>query len=374
MKKLNLLFAILFAGTTFFAQKSSVTDAALKYKKYNPMGGSIEDNKKALNGAKADIDLAAVNTETVNDPYMHRYRGLIYFGLMEIATMEAGVSGAQPDENLMKEYDTKVRESFNVVLNASNKFKDDKKVIQEYINAKSAFVFENGLTMFNNKNYELATQMFLGAYQISKYINVENEDAKTNVMLSFVRATDTLIKQSKLNEATELGDAVYNGVPKNIEILISLININLQKNDQIATEKYLNEATSMDSTNKTLFVVLGTSLSELGQNDKAEAAFLRALALDPYYPDAIYQYCTFMFNWSRDLSNTASDLNPKDPDVALFQTTAAEIMNRIPLYMDAYIEKFPVDKTALDIGWKVHYMLEHEEKSAELKKRWEAIK
>ena len=48
--------------------------------------------------------------------------------------------------------------------------------------------------MFNNKSYDVATQMFLGAYQISKYINEENEDAKTNVMLSFVRATDTLIK------------------------------------------------------------------------------------------------------------------------------------------------------------------------------------
>jgi hypothetical protein len=44
------------------------------------------------------------------------------------------------------------------------------------------------------------------------------------------------------------------------------------------------------------------------------------------------------------------------------------------MYLDPYLEKNPSDKTALEIGWKVYYMLENETKSAELKKRWEAIK
>ena len=372
MKKINLLVALLFVGASLFAQKSSITDAALKYKKYNPMG-SMEENKKALSGAKADIDLAAVNTETANDPYMHRYRGIIYFGLMEIATMEAAMSGAQPDENVIKEYDAKIKESFNAVLNHA-KGKEDKKAVLEFVNAKSQFVFDAGLSMFTARNYAEATQMFIGAYQISKYINLENEEAKGNTMLSFVRATDTLIKQKKLDEASKLGELVYTSVPKNIEILISLININLQKNDIVTTEKYLNEATSMDTTNKSLYVVLGTSLMELKQLDKAEQAFLKALKIDQFYPDAVYQYCTFMFNWSRDLSNAASDLNPKDPNIPKMQKDALDIMNRIPMYLDPYLEKNPSDKTALEIGWKVYYMLENETKSAELKKRWEAIK
>jgi tetratricopeptide (TPR) repeat protein len=372
MKKISLLVALMFVGASLFAQKSSITDAALKYKKYNPFG-SMEENKKALSGAKADIDLAAVNTETANDPYMHRYRGIIYFGLMEISTMEAAMSGAQPDENVIKEYDAKIKESFNAVLNHA-KGKEDKKAVLEFVNAKSQFVFETALSMFNAKNYAEATQMFIGAYQISKYINVENEEAKGNTMLSFVRATDTLIKQKKLDEASKLGDLVYTSVPKNIEILISLININLQKNDIVTTEKYLNEATSLDTTNKSLFVVLGTSLMELKQSEKAEQAFLKALKIDQFYADAVYQYCTFMFNWSRDMSNASSDLNPKDPNVAKMQKEALDIMNRIPTYLEPYLEKNPSDKTALEIGWKVYYMLENEEKSAALKKRWEAIK
>jgi len=372
MKKINLLVALMFLGASYFAQKSSITDAALKYKKYNPMG-SMEENKKALSGAKTDIDLAAVNSETANDPYMHRYRGIIYFGLMELATMEAAISGAQPDENLIKEYDDKVKESFNFVLSAV-KGKDDKKAIQEFVNAKSQFAFNMGLESFNSRNYEQATQLFIGAYQISKYINIENEEANDNTVLSFIRATDTLIKQKKLDEASKLGELVYKSVPKNIEVLISLININLQKNDIVTTEKFLNEATSMDTTNKSLYVVLGTSLMELDQFEKAEKAFLKALKIDQFYPDAIYQYCTFMFNWSRDLSNKSSDLNPKDPNIPIMQKEAVDIMNRIPMYLDPYLEKNSNDITALEIGWKVYYMLENEEKSAELKKRWESLK
>jgi tetratricopeptide (TPR) repeat protein len=372
MKKIQLFLALLIVGSAVFAQKSSVTDAALKYKKYSPMAG-IEENKKALNGAKADIDLAAVNAETANDPYMHRYRGLIYFGLLELATMEAQVSGKQPEEALAKEYDEKIRTSFNFVLNAP-KAKEDKKVITEYINAKTQFVFDMGLNMYNARNFEQATVLFLGAYQVNKFINIENEEAKSNTTLSFVKATDTLIKQKKYAEASELGELVYKSVPKNIDILISLINLNLQKNDMVATEKYLNEATSMDTTNKSLYVVLGTSLMELGQNERAEQAFLKALKIDPMYPESIYQYCTFMFNWSKDISNSTSDMQAKDPRIPGLLQIAAEIMNRIPVYFDPYLEQNPNDKTALDIGWKVYYMLENEEKYKSLKARYEAIK
>jgi tetratricopeptide (TPR) repeat protein len=372
MKKISLLVALLFVGASFFAQKSSITDAALKYKKYNPMG-SMEENKKALSGAKADIDLAAVNTETVNDPYMHRYRGIIYFGLMELATMEAAMSGAQPDENLIKEYDAKIKESFNFVLNAP-KAKTDKQEVLNFINAKSQFVFENALSMFNAKNYEQATQLFIGAYEISKYINVENIDAKGNAILSFRKSADTLMSLKKYDEANKLGEIVMEFTPNNIEVIISLINVNLQKNDLVATEKYLNIATSIDSTNKQLFLVLGTSLMDMKQQERAAAAFLRALNLDPLYPDAIYQYCSLLFNWSIELRGNASDLKINDPKAKAMEEQALNNLNTSIKYLEPFLIANPNDKTALEIGWRTYSYLDQTDKSAELKKRWEAIK
>jgi tetratricopeptide (TPR) repeat protein len=368
MKKISLLVALLFVGASFFAQKSSITDAALKYKKYNLMG-SMDENKKALSGAKADIDLAAVNTETASDPYMHRYRGIIYFGLMEIATMEAAMSGAQPDENVIKEYDAKIKESFNAVLNHA-KGKEDKKAVLEFVNAKSQFVFDAGLSMFNARNYAEATQMFIGAYEISKYINVENEEAKGNVILSFRKSADTLMSLKKYDEANKLGEIVMAFTPNNIEVIISIININLQKNDLVATEKYLNVATSIDSTNKELFLVLGTSLMDMKQPEKAGDAFRKALKLDPNYSDVIYQYCTMLFNWSIELRNTASDMKINDPKAKELEKKATINLNANIQILEPYIKTNPTDTIAIEIAWRTFSFLSNDVKHFEFKDRW----
>ena len=372
MKNAFLTLSLLLV-VNFHAQQVNITDAYNALKKYVPMVGDPEANKKTLATAKAAIDLAAVNTETASNLDMHKHRGKIYFGLMEVATLEAAQSGKEPDSIMINSYEKNGKESFNFILNAP-KNKKQKDEITDFIKGKTSFFFEIGLSQFNSKNYKEATLSFMAAYLITKYINEDYPEAQANTRLAFIRATDTLIFQKKLDEAMELGNQVYKNMPKDIEILISLININLQKNDIVATEKYLNEATAMDTTNKSLYGVLGTSLMELKQNERAEKAFLRALKIDPLHPEAVYQYSSFLFDWSFDLRNEASDLKYKDPRIPVLEKEAKEIMERILIYLVPFIDKFPNDKTALEIGWKTYSMLDNEAKKVELKTRWEAIK
>ena len=142
----------------------------------------------------------------------------------------------------------------------------------------------------------------------------------------------------------------------------------------VTTEKYLNIATSIDSTNKQLFLVLGTSLMDMKQQEKAAAAFLRALNLDPLYPDAVYQYCSLLFNWAIELRGNASDLKINDPKAKLMEEQALNNLNTSLKYLEPFLIANPMDKTALEIGWRTYSYLDQTEKSAELKKRWEAIK
>lgn len=372
MKNAFLTLSLLLV-VNFHAQQVNITDAYNALKKYVPMMGDPEANKKTLATAKAAIDLAAVNAETSTNLDMHKHRAKIYFGLMEIATIEAAQSGKKPDSTQLNIYEKVVKQSINYILTAP-KNKKQKEDITTFFKEKTSFFFEIGLSQYNAKNYKEATLSFMAAYLLTKYINEEYAEAKSNTMLSFRRATDTLIFQKKLDEAIDLSEQVYMNMPKDIEILISLININLQKNDIVTTEKYLKEATSMDTTNISLYVVLGTSLMELKQNDKAEIAFLRALKIDPFHPDAVYQYSSFLFNWSFDIRNAASDLNYKDPKIPEMEKEAKMIMERVLIYLDPFLEKFPEDKTALEIGWKTYSMLDNEAKKIELKTRWEAIK
>ena len=121
-----------------------------------------------------------------------------------------------------------VAESVGFTFNAP-KNKKQKEDITAFFKEKTSFYFEIGLAQFNAKNYKEATLSFMAAYLMNKYINEDNVEARDNTRLSFIRATDTLLFQKKLDEALELGEQVYQTMPKDIEILISMININLQK-------------------------------------------------------------------------------------------------------------------------------------------------
>lgn len=358
------------ASTISFGQKSNVSSAILAFRKYNPTEG-IDPSKKILNSAKEFIDLAAVNAETSTSTYMHCYRGQIYYSLIEIAAIEASMSGAKPEENTINDYRKKVIESFDVVLNTP-KSKDQKTVI-DFVSAKMNNIENMGITFFNSRNYVMATETFIAAFETGKFAHLENAETKNNIALAFIRSVDTLLILKDFEIATELGNKVYEISPKNIEILISLINLNLQKNDPIASERYLNEATSLDTTNKQLYCVLGASLMELQQNEKAAEAFVKALKIDPTYPQAIYQLGTHLFNWSRELSNSAGDLNPNDPKIEELNKKSNDLLLRTLSYVDPYLLAFPNDKSALEIAWKSNYMLGNEEKYQELKKKWETI-
>ncbi|NBY41302.1 MAG: hypothetical protein EBQ66_10575 [Flavobacteriia bacterium] len=212
------------------------------------------------------------------------------------------------------------------------------------------------------------------AYSIAKYASLTIPEYASNTTLSFYRAMDTLMKMKEYEAATVLGNEVFQTIPKNIDIIIPMINLNIQKKDNANLEKYLTDAINLDSTNLQIYLVLGNSLHDMKQYTRAEEAYLRAIKLDTNNSDAINQYGTFMFNWSRDVSNEASDLKMNDPKIDVLYKMSKDILIRITTKLDPFIKRFPEDKMALEVAWKTYYLLEDEVKSAALKKQWETLK
>jgi tetratricopeptide (TPR) repeat protein len=375
MKKINLLVALLFVGASLFAQKSNITNAHNKLKEYKPIDGEIEANKKALSEAKAAIDLAAVNTETSAAPDMHRYRAIIYFTLREFTSEISSKTGFKPDSILMDEYDKVIKESCNFLISSvqSGKIKNEKKIVLEYLKLYSDYAFLKGDTLLKKKDYQSSIDYFLNSYRINNYTN-SDIDAKRYLMYAYTKSMDTLMDQKKFIDANDLGNRMMKEFPNNINILIPLINNNLEKNDIENTEKYVKLATEIDSTNKTLFYVLGTSLANMKQYERAATALEKALKLDSNYAEAVYQYCSIMFNSAVELRGNASDLKINDPKAKLMEEQALNNLNTSLKYLEPFLIANPMDKTALEIGWRTYSYLDQTDKSAELKKRWEAIK
>jgi len=366
------LSAFLICTSVFsFGQKANLTDAILLMKKYNPMNG-IEPSLKLLNESKKFIDLAAVNTETANSPKMYLYRAEIYYGLIEMAGMEASTTGKVMDETLASEYEKIAKESFKKV------YEDPKKVYvaeaENFINFRVAFIFEMGIKSYTAKKFEDATDLFIGSYEVSKFIDKEYKDASVNAYLSMSQAVDSFLTIKQYDKAKIVANKVYKISPTNIDVLICLINIYLADNDLINAEKYTSEALALDPNNKQLYYVLGTSYMTLKQNEKAEEALTKALAIDSSYGVAQYQLGAHLFNWSNDLKYQAGQMDYKDPKAPILEAQAREMLLRAMPLLEAYAIKNPTDKYVLEILQKSHYKLGNKEKSEAFKKRIESLK
>ncbi|NBW72635.1 MAG: hypothetical protein EBR24_07600, partial [Flavobacteriia bacterium] len=158
------------------------------------------------------------------------------------------------------------------------------------------------------------------------------------------------------------------------DVIISIININLQKGDLTNSEKFLTKALAIDPKNKQLYYVLGTSYIDLKENEKAEDALIKAIEIDPNYTEAQYQLGAHLFNWANDLKTSADQLDLNDPKAPLLVQKSEETLNRALVVLEKYILINPTEKAVLEILWKSYYKLGNDVKSAEYKKRAQEIK
>ena len=342
-KSIIVILCSLFIGFSSFSQKGNITDAAMRMKKYNPMGDAVKSKKMATE-AKEFIDKAAVHAETSESMKMHLYRGMVYFALIEIAQFDA-MNGNMPDEELLKGYETISKESFSKVINdPKGKYAPE---AEQFIGQRVDQYFNMGLNFYNQKNYEMAFMMFLGSYEVNKFSGKEHEDAKLNAMATFNYVSDSLITAGNLEKAEELASAANESFPGDMSILTTFINIALKKGDTEQSEKYINQALEVDPNNKELYYILGTSYIELKENEKAEANLMKAIKIDPEYLNAHSNLAALYMEWSLDLADEAKDLDYRDPRVTELENKKKECLIKAIPSLEIMAVEFPDNKSVI---------------------------
>ena len=372
MKKHILItgLAILMA-TAVFGQKKNVTDAILLMRKYDPRGELVE-NKKIVTEAKNYIDLAAANSETAEDFKMHFYRGQIYFSLIEIATLEAAENKTSTDESVLEAYKNEVVSSFDKVRNdPKESYKSD---AEKFINSKADFVYNMGIIAYNSKKYQDAANAFLAAYEIKSFLGEVFNDAEVNASLAAHYAVEEYIDAKEFDQALSFAQGVSQAIPQNIDVLISIVNINLQKGDVAATETSINKALAIDPKNKQLYYVLGTSYMSKKEDEKAILALEKALEIDPDYNEALYQLGAHYYNMAVEKRNASIELDYKDPNAAKLEAEAMELFKQALTPLEKYAAQNGDDKIILDILYRNNMKLGNIEKAKEYKIKLDAIK
>ncbi len=397
--KISFIAGSFLMGFNSFGQKTNETSAALEYNKYADimakmmMGGenNMEAGKKALLKAKGYIDLAAAHPETKESAKTLFYKGEIYTGLL-IASAEDTTYIKENGEQLLneglasykaafpnKKYKEEVLNSINMkkgmfgmatdMIYKAGKFKEAAEMYDLQVQLSdvvgeidSSSIFNAGLCAEKAGDMEMAADRYMKAAKI---------DYKAPLI--YALAANALRKTGKKAEAKEILSVGSKKYPNNKDILLEMVNTDIEAGDNAAAEASLAAAIAADPNNKQLHLTIGTIYIELKQDEKAEAALNKALAIDPNYADAQYQLGALLSGSAITMKQQASQLKQGDPNYDKMLAKADEINKRAIVPLEAYIQKNPNDKQVLLILAQIHRSLKNPEKSAEYKKRADAL-
>jgi tetratricopeptide (TPR) repeat protein len=325
------------------AQKTNITDAAVRMKKYNPMGGA--EAKKLVTKSKEFIDKAAVHPETAESMKMHYYRGMIYFALIELASIDA-LSGIAIDEKALEDYEKISKASFAKVIQDESR-KGYQEEAKSFINFRVKQYWSIAETAYENKQYQMAFMGWVGAYELKGYIGEGYENAKVNALIVYKNVFDSLMRSEEFNKAEEVTQLAEKAFGKDMTLLTNYINIALKQGNLEKSDKYVKQALEIDPNNKQLYYILGTSDIGLKNYEKAEENLEKAIAIDTNYLNAHANLAALYMEWSLSLADEAKELDYKDPRATQLEDQSREALIKAIPSLEKMAVEYPENKSVI---------------------------
>jgi len=370
------------------AQKSEISAAKNNYALFEvtlqSKKTSLKKKLEALNLAKTSIDKATEHEKTKNVAEAWTYKAIIYSAIavndtVNVANADAAFKTAQEAITKAKQLDKDGKEKVNIENSERN----------------LSIVMQNkGVSAFNKKDYK-------EAYNSFKYIaDVMPNDSLYNMYTAIAannaQLPDEAIKYYGKTLALHSGNpSLYQELgrlylakadtaaalktfeegrtkhPENVNLIFDELNIYLNKGQVASQISKIDAAISKDPNNKTLHFVSGIAHASNKDFEKAEAAYKKALEIDPAYSDAIYNLSVIYINRGNTFINEANKLpNNKASDAkytALKGKFEAELGKALPLLEKAR-ELNPKDANVLTTLKEVYVKLNQMDKAEQMKK------
>jgi tetratricopeptide (TPR) repeat protein len=388
MKRLAVLFLCLSFTFYGYAQKSNI-QSAFNYLKYDE-----------LDKAKEAIDAAVVYESTANSEKAWYYRGLIYEQIFADTTGKWTKLSPDP----MKV----AYESYTKALQIAPKG-DFTEEINVRLQAVAVGYMKKGIADFGAKKYPEA----LSAFESALNIIPNDTNIVFNAGLAADRAGDhkkAVTYYSKINEWNPREQKIYallidalkasgdtaramevirtgrKNFPDDFNILLAEINIYLAQGKTTELINLLEEAVKKEPTNTSLYFALGNTYDNLSgaRNDndteikneeylqKAEAAYKKAVELKPDYFDANYSLGALYFNHGAKIYNQAAKIKDNAQFLAAQKKYKEKFAQAQP-YFEKALELNPNDSSTLLSLKELYAKTNQLEKSAEMKRRYEAL-
>jgi len=294
MKRIIFVFLLTLVTACVFGQTAKRT-TAFNYLRNGKLDKALEN-----------IEPTTVHEKTMNEAKTWFYRGNIY--------MQIGLSD-NPDYRKLSDNPFGLAfESFQKAqsLDGANEFKLD---IFQSMGVIAEGLYISGVDKFNAQDYRGSAAMFEKAALVKEEVGVFDTLSYFNVGLCAEFAEDYKwaksfydklymaghrkpgFMSSMANISARLGDttAAFGYAaegrklyPDNFQLLITETNLLLAKGITEKALQNLELALTLDQTNPSIFFAVGANYDKLGNFEKAESAYLKAIELNPDLFDAIY--------------------------------------------------------------------------------------
>lgn len=367
MKKLTLVFILLFAMGSAFSQKALRTTA------FNHL------RKGQLDKALQSIEPTIADASTMNEAKTWFYRGNIY--------LQIHMSDKPEYKNLDANALQKAYESYKRMqeLDTKNEFKTEAiqnlLVISEQLYNQGAFGFKEGLELKQQKDtvnsipkFVQSLASFERAIEVSSSFGLVDTTAILNAGLAAENAMNfpkAIQYYTRIIEMDHKEPAVYSTLanvymqqnqmdqafatikigrqkfPDNFDLLITETNLFLKTNQSEQAMNNLQQAVKSDPLNATIHFAAGSIYEQVGNKTEAEKAYIKAIDLDPEYFDANYNLGALYVNKAAEIQNEANKLKLGDANYDKMKAEADGILQKSLPYLEKAANLMPKDRSTL---------------------------
>lgn len=354
MKKLTVIFFLLFAVVSVFGQGKTQRTTAFNYLR-----------KGQLDKALENIEPTTTDATTMNDPKTWFYRGNIYLQIHmsdkpEYKNLDPdALNKAYDSYQKMMELDTKKEYYADAIQNllviseqlynqgveafkvekydaALGHFEKSSIVAQSFGNVDTLAIFNAALSAQNAKNNPKAIEHYNKLIEL----NFPQPLIYSSLANIYVNSQDT----TKAFEVIMKGRQKY---PQDFDLLISETNLYLTTRETEKAMSNLQEAIKTDPLNPTIHYAAGTIYDQMGNKEDAEKSYIKAIELKPDYFEANYNLGALYVNKAAEIQNDANKLKLGDPQYDVMKGQADDILRKSLPYLEKATVLDAKDKSTL---------------------------
>lgn len=318
-----LIVASLFCSAATFAQKAELNRGKISYSKFNEVKqvGNPALGMKDLEAAKTSLEKASLHDKTKGLAETWTYLALAYVdyatldstgdaeaykmkAMDAITKAKAGEGLAEQEQNL----DVAIKLLAQIELNAGVKAfekQDYEGAVAAfnkglvYIPGDTLFNYYGGLALINAKDYKGA---------ILKYKELLPHQDFSSIQQVYLDLSRLSMMESDTTSAIKYAEEGAVKYPDNRELVTQNIELNLQAGNEAKVISNIESQIAKNPNDVNLYYYYGIALSASNKMAEAEAAYKKAIEVDPKFANAYINLGGIILNKGINVFREASKL------------------------------------------------------------------